>query len=694
MKNIFLCLCCVLGLQVFAEENVTGLFVYPSSEYSPKCVQFCKDNNVGSVYMHYTFFKKGLADIYKDAGIKTYCGWLPYKKMWEMEPELLRKWVNDEISEKGLNSLSGFEIDEPLLGYGDWKKQSLPDVETDRMLIKLYTEKFGKAPPLSRSTANSQEWRELLAMRQRLYWEKLKNTTDALRSNYQGKALAITLSPCGYESGPATGFDINLLGAGVLPDDVRLSVDPYFQAFRRPLQWSGYMIRWFRNAANGRKLEGVIEFYDPVKHSGWPHEGYISPDSSDIRRQFLEYLMNGATEISAFVMGVKIYAGSKYEKDLADGLGFVEKSRKYWENTVPESQAGIYFSENTFRMHDMWGPWSRMTGLYGASFQTEWTYYALSSRHIPTDIVSVVFNDEKGLLEKLRKYKVVILPDVKCVSPYEAGCFKKYAEEGGCVVVSGETSFLDRNGDSVKETMLLDLMGIKRVSRGNEASIRFVKNGFIPELAGAEISVDGNAARLFKEQADRHPQWLKEKCVKMKFDGYDLKFAEKLPEASVVKLTPSTAEVLAVYPDDSAAITVNKFGKGKCIYIAPSDLTLFKGKVHDSLEEDSVSKANLDFMEKLLAACIGKKTFELAGGENVEAACRRSADGRKIYIYLLNHSEKTAENVSLRFSDPAISKAIAFEQESCSATEIKKDESAFRIPPFKYGMIVEAETGK
>ena len=96
--------------------------------------------------------------------------------------------------------------------------------------------------------------------------------------------------------------------------------------------------------------------------------------------------------------------------------------------------------------------------------------------------------------------------------------------------------------------------------------------------------------------------------------------------------------------------------------------------------EDAASKANLCFMEKLLAACAGNKTFELSGAEGVEAAFRKSEDGRKIYIYLLNHSEKTAENVTLKFSDPAILKAIVFEQESCSATEIKADKSMFRIP--------------
>lgn len=691
-------LCFAFG-QLFAEESLTGSFVYPSETYSPECVKFCKENDVKRIYMHWTEAKKGRAAIYKEAGINVILSHSTYYAVCQLPTadieKTVKKCIMEYIGENYFKDFDKFEIDEPHLGYGDWKNEVLPDVEKDQEFRKLYKEKFGKDPVSKRSMCSASDWRNILAFRQSLYWERLKVISASYKKICPKKGMELTVTPCAYESGPTLGVDINLLDNS-LSRDINVMTDPYFQAFRRPLQWSGMIISWFRNANTDRKIGGVIQYYDAIKDSGWPSEGYTSLTPDQIDRQVFEYLMNGATDITVFTLGARIFGGKpEFEKHLSKSLRFVEESKKFWMDTKAESQVGIYFSENTFRMYDMWGPWSRMTGLYGTSFQTEWTYYALSARHIPADIISIAFNEEKGLSEKLGKYKTIIVPDTKCVSDYEAECFKKYVTEGGKLIISGKTSFHDWNGEPLKKASLSDLMGLKSIKKGNGKNIRFVNNDIIPAMAGKEISTDGNAAKLFMEQAARHPQWLKDKCTEKKYDGYDLKFAEKLPAASSLEIEPSTAKVIAVYSDKSAAITVNDFGKGKCIYIAPDDLTLFKGKVEDTIEENAASKENLDFMDQLVSACAGERLFELAGAEGIESAYRKSKDGTKSYIYLLNHADKTADGITLKLPGKAIDKVTIFDQESCSEKEIRSEsgsESVFKIPAFKYGIIIEANS--
>lgn len=692
------------GAALFAEEEPVSLFVYPSEEYSPGCIKFFKDNNVKQAWIWAPSVKKGLAECYKDAGIKVICGQIPYKKLMDQPPakidETVKAWVSENIGEDRFKDIYAFEMDEPFLGYGDWKNEVLPDAEKDAAFKEAFAAKYGKQPAPKRGPGvSSADWRNQLDFRQRFFLERLNGIAEAFKK-ISSKRMYVGLTPAIYESGPTTGMDVNAVNA-YLPKDIGLWTDPYFQAFRRPLQWSGMTIRHLRGSMDGRELGGVVQYYDAIKDAGWPHEGYTYLEPDDVGRQVFEYLMNGATDISYFVMGKRISVNA-YDRQLAESLRFVRASEGFWKGTKPLSQVGIYFSENTYRMHDMWGPWSRMTGVYGASFQTEWTYYSLSSLHIPADMVSVEFNNEKGLLEKLKPYKVVVLPDVKCMSAYEAKAFADYVAQGGNVIATGETSFLDENGEPLGKPALAEMMGIDSFKKSEQHLLTVLPNGLLPGTDGLAVSFDGNAAPLFKTQASRHPQWLKDRCVKTKFEGYDLKFAEKIPSVSSLSVTPLRKDsVVAVHPDKSAAMTVNNFGKGRCVYIAPSDLTLFKGAVEDSLTRpgDSDLRA-LEFFGSLVSACVGQKTFEYEGPDGVEATARTGVKPGVSFIYLLNHNDKTAEGITLTVSGDFASgvEAVIFRQATCREEKlvcerVSDSSIKLKIPNLDLGSVVRVKSG-
>ncbi len=190
MKKIFQVLASVAALSLanniaLAGNDVTGVFVSPSDAYSPTCIKFCKENEISRVYMNYREVKKGLAACYKDAGLNAICGWLPYNKMWDFKPqemdEGVKKVISAEVGENELKNISGFEIDEPNLGYGDWKNEILVDVDKDAQLKEIYFKNFNRQPFGNRGQGSAADWRNIQYLRDTLYWNKLKNIVLGLK---------------------------------------------------------------------------------------------------------------------------------------------------------------------------------------------------------------------------------------------------------------------------------------------------------------------------------------------------------------------------------------------------------------------------------------------------------------------------------------------------------------------------------
>ncbi|MFA7372106.1 MAG: beta-galactosidase trimerization domain-containing protein [bacterium] len=641
-----------------AAEDFISIYLYPNIGYTPQCLEFCKKYGVEKTIMHHSYVAKGEEKPYRENELPVICGWMPWRNFWtiqssEKTAEQLKAWCVQNIGSEHLDEVNGFEIDEPSWGFGDWKQQSIPELEKDAELRNEYYKKFGCRPTLSTERFKDPNgWRNTLQFRQQLFVDRLSNVIEGYKTAFPNKKLLICLSPTAYESGSQMGVDINLFKE--FPVYCQLIIDPYFQAFRRPLQWAGYVIRWKRNAMAERPLGGVLQFYDSHRDTGWPVEGYMDLNPEDVYRQPFEYLMNGASNLTVFVMAAFSQKRAQNVEALGRAFDFARENKHLWQDTHPVSQVGIYFSENTFRMKDMWGPWSRMTGLYGASFQTEYTYYALSRMQVPADIISVPFCQESGLPEKLKGYSVIVLPDVKCMSKYEADSFAGYVKNGGTLIITGETAFYDEYGKPHSNPALLSLTQGKLVSAKEHATLKLSNKSLPRKLRGLSIAADCNDATLFYRMASRHPEWLKAKCKEMKFNGYDLFFSEKLPKPVSAAILPGKgALTLAAYEDGTSAITVNNYGKGKVYYIGPNDVTLFQGEVTDSLEEpvNKISREAqcMELFGTIMQDALGKdRLLEVKTAPAMEVAMRRKAKGGGTLLYFLNHSGRPVQNTKVR----------------------------------------------
>ncbi len=651
-----------------AAEKFISVYLYPNAEYTPQCLEFCKKYGIEEATMHHNYVAKGEGMAYKENKLPVVCGWMPWKNFWatsapEKISEQLKAWCTQNIGSEYLSGVSAFEIDEPSWGYGDWKLQSIPELEKDIDLRNEYYKQFGCWPTLSRDRLNdSNGWRNTVWFRQKVFTDRLANIVEGYRTAFPSKSLMICLTPTTYESGSQMGVDINRFKS--FPASCRLITDPYFQAFRRPLQWSGFMIRWHRAAMDARSLGGVIQFYDSHRDTGWPAEGYMDLNPDDVYRQPFEYLMNGASNLTVFVMAAFSQKRTENIEALGRALDFARENKHLWQDTHPVSQVGIYFSENTFRMKDMWGPWSRMTGLYGASFQTEYTYYALSHMQVPADIISVPFCQESSLPEKLKGYSVIVLPDVKCMSKYEADSFAGYVKNGGTLIITGETAFYNEYGKPHSNPALLSLTQGKPVQAKEHTTLKLSSKILPKELRGLSIAADCNDATLFYRMANRHPEWLKAKCKEMKFNGYDLFFSERLPKPVSAAILPGKgALTLAAYEDGASAITVNNYGKGKVYYIGPNDVTLFQGEVTDSLEEPVNKTSREAWCMKLFGTIMQEalskdRLLEVKTAPAMEVAMRRKAKGGGTLLYFLNHSGRPVQNTKVRVAlDKSIKRA-------------------------------------
>jgi len=640
--------------------TITSVMIYHNDEVVSKIVDFCKKYEIDEVQIPIRNLKEKNWALYKEAGLKVVAFQISWRQWWDKEKKKIEEdSYRTEIAllgQKNLEKIDGFLFDEPSWGFGDWEKERLPELENDQGLRASYRARFGEWPTLSeKRDQNPDSWRKTVWWRQRIFAERMVNIINTYMKVFPSKEIQVNFSPVYYESGSHMGIDMELFRD--LPRDCVVLTDPYFQAFRRPLQWSGFLIRWLQSTLGNRPLGGVVQYYDAIKDSGWPAEGYMPLEEDDIRRETFAYLMHGASRFPAFVVCARTLDRTAELEALGESLQFVKAHRDLWENTRTISQVGVYFSENTFRMKDMWGPWSRMTGLYGTSFQTEHTYYALSYLHIPVGIVSMAFNEEKDLLMKLQKYKVMVVPDAGCVSEYEADCFRKYVEEGGTLIATGESFLYDENGVSRKQPLLSSLFGVKTIEIPRRSLVKIVDSVLTKKSGVSTISTDGNATKLFRRQAERHSDWLKEKCVQMKYTGYDLKFPEKLPEPSFRAVLPDKDTiVLAVYEDDSVAAILRQYGKGRFIYVAPSDLLLFNGEVTDCLEPIPDEQAGgVNLLGALVENTLDKERFlSIEAPATVEIALREKEAGKnERTIYFLNHKNKDVPALTVSvFSAP------------------------------------------
>lgn len=133
---------------------------------------------------------------------------------------------------------------------------------------------------------------------------------------------------------------------------------------------------------------------------------------------------------------------------------------------------GEVFEEAHAKMGDFGQPPVEEVGLYFSVRSRDWfarenkekylqpfagAHKAMVYEHLPTGFCF----DENVNLERLRQFKVVVLPNVPCLTEAEVALLEQFVQKGGQLVVTGLSGLYSPTGEACKDSALERLIGAK-----------------------------------------------------------------------------------------------------------------------------------------------------------------------------------------------------------------------------------------
>jgi hypothetical protein len=149
-----------------------------------------------------------------------------------------------------------------------------------------------------------------------------------------------------------------------------------------------------------------------------------------------------------------MHPGATYDQRTAlhqtEAYQFVKANEKILSQHVSVANIGVYYSRTTRQSY-------RNDSEEGDHFEAfiKGIETVLIENHIPHDFIA----DDQISRERLSKYKVVILPNVKCLSISEVSLLTEYVGNGGNLVATYETSLYNGDGTKRLDFALAEVFG-------------------------------------------------------------------------------------------------------------------------------------------------------------------------------------------------------------------------------------------
>ncbi len=157
--------------------------------------------------------------------------------------------------------------------------------------------------------------------------------------------------------------------------------------------------------------------------------------------------------------------------------GFLEANQAYYQGDNSGANVALVYSLETLFFHGRDEPEKRYVQEIRGFEQ------ALHNAHIPFDIISTrVLRDNV-----LSRYRVLVLPNLACLTEAEAEAIRKFVAAGGGVVATFETSLYDREGIRRRAFLLEDCLGVRYVE--TRSSLASPEEGY--KQVYMEITRDG-----------------------------------------------------------------------------------------------------------------------------------------------------------------------------------------------------------
>jgi len=246
-------------------------------------------------------------------------------------------------------------------------------------------------------------------------------------------------------------------------------------------------------------------------------------------------------------------------------------------------------------------------GAEAGNFRDELTgwYRALWSMQVPFDLV----DDYAIEHDDLSPYRLLILPNVACLSSGACAALAEYVRKGGTLVGTFETGLYDEHGRRTSGHRLGETFGIR--------------------LAGAEAEGPRQWDYLFRHGGGAWTEHIRSAYIPSPRYALNVEAAE----GAEVPLTFSRAlpDRYAGLAEDSGrpAMVVNSSGNGKAIYFA-CDLGAALGTWR--LAE------HLQIVRDLIEQCAPPTVRIPDAPPSLEVSLRRSADAHEVLLHLVNYT--------------------------------------------------------
>ncbi|MEX2231285.1 MAG: alpha-amylase family protein [Cyclobacteriaceae bacterium] len=224
---------------------------------------------------------------------------------------------------------------------------------------------------------------------------------------------------------------------------------------------------------------------------------------------------------------------------------FVKKNETVLEQHAPVANIGIYYSDPTrmsYRKESIEGDefGGEMKGIEGV----------LMENHIPHDFIL----DYQISKERLQKYKLVIFPNVRCMSDKEIAVLKDYVRDGGNVLATYATSLYDADFKERKDYGLHELFGVRYAGKRENTrrdNYQYILNKKHPlveaESAQTELLFNAGFTALCKPASATNVicTWV-----------------------PTIQNQPPDKSWVPEFSTEFPTIVENNFGKGKAIYFS------------------------------------------------------------------------------------------------------------------------------
>lgn len=224
---------------------------------------------------------------------------------------------------------------------------------------------------------------------------------------------------------------------------------------------------------------------------------------------------------------------------------FVKANEKMLEMHVPVANIGIYYSRPTRISYRQKSIEEDHFGMEIRGIES-----VLMENHIPHDFIL----DDQVTKERLQRYKVVFLPNVRCMGDAEIALLKEYVSNGGNLVATYATSLYDVDSKERSNYGLHELFGVNYAGKKENTrrdNYQFIVNKkhpvVAPDSSQTELLFNAGFTALCKPKngADVICTWV-----------------------PTIQNQPPDKSWVEKFSTDFPTVVQNNYGKGKVMYFA------------------------------------------------------------------------------------------------------------------------------